>query len=138
MDINLIEKNFWEIWKEGDNLKKIFFILVIALAGTLAVISVNTNAFNNNPYEGQYVSRDNSNITLKLDSNNKCTMTYTLYKDAECTDGKYEVNDNKINITFDSKKDNYCGASSLQGEVEGSRIKVYSSLDNKYLVFLKE
>lgn len=114
-------------------MKKIFFLSILII---IIIISIDIVTFSDNPYIGQYVSPNNT--ILKLDSNNNCTIINNLYKDSFYTKGKYVIENNNINITFDNNEPNYYGASSLKGNFEGSRIKLYNSVERKYSIFLRE
>lgn len=90
-------------------------IIIISIAGC-----------NNNPYAGEYKTSDNT--ILELNSNGKCKVINNSYKDVFYTYGKYTINDNKIEITFDEDKQNYMRVKSLNGEVKGSNIEFYDYL----------
>lgn len=109
------------------NISLIFIILIIS--------SIIMTACDDNPYTGKYRCPDNT--ILMLSSNKNCTIIYNSYKEAFYTKGKYVIEDNNINITFDDKKPNYYGVSSLKGKFEGSRIKIYNSSQSKYSTYSK-
>lgn len=120
-------------------MKKILFTLLFIAAGACMIIGLyDTKACENNPYSGQYVSQDNDNISLKLNSNNKCTFINSLYKEVFYTDGKYVIKNNHIKITLNKNGNDYSQNSKLQGVVEGSRVKLLDTSDHKYSIFLKE
>lgn len=111
-------------------MKKIIFIFAI-----LVFVFFITSC-SDTPYSGQYIS--SNNMILKLDSNNNCTIINSVYKEAFFTKGKYIVNNGNIDITFDDKKSNSYGISSLKGKIEGSRIVLYNSYNKEYYTFSKE
>ena len=111
-------------------MKKIFYILLIM------TISICMAACGEDPYTGKYQSSDNT--ILILNANNNCTIINNVYKEAFYIKGKYVIENNNINITFDSKQGNYYGLSKLKGKFEGSRIQIYDSLGSKYCIFSKE
>ncbi|SMC23504.1 hypothetical protein SAMN02745134_01940 [Clostridium acidisoli DSM 12555] len=112
-------------------MKKIFFVLA-----TLIIISIYLKSYNTNPYAGSYKSASN-NIIL-LSSNNKCTIINSSYKEAFYIKCKYVVKNNNIKIMFDSDKENYYEVSSLKGEFQGSRIKIYNPIESNYCYYMKE
>lgn len=112
-------------------MKKMIYIFVI-----LIISSICLTACSKNSYIGKYDSTNNT--ILELNSNNDCTIINNAYKEAFYTNGKYVIEDNKINITFDKDEPNYYGASSLNGEVKGSEIKISNCLDNKDYIYSKK
>jgi len=112
-------------------MKRLFFILLILIIG-----SISMKTYNENPYIGKYQSSNNT--TLMLSSNNNCTMIDNLYKGVLYTKGKYVIDNNNINITFDSNEPIYYDVSILTGNFEGSRIKIYNSSEKKYYIYSKE
>ena len=112
-------------------MKKIVYIFLILMFGSICLTSCSKN-----PYIGKYESTNNT--ILELNSNNDCTIINNVYKEAFYTTGKYVIEDNKINITFNKDEPNYCGVSSLNGEVEGSEIKISNCLDNKDYIYSKK
>lgn len=116
-------------------MKKINFILLLMLCGFIITICVSKNPYKN-PYTGKYLSKNDT--ILKLEPNTDCTIIQNLYKEAFYTNGKYVIKDNNITITFSNNEQNYYGASTLRGKVEGSKITLYDKLDDKHHIFLKE
>jgi hypothetical protein len=112
-------------------MKRVIFIFLI-----LIISSICLTACSENPYIGKYESSNNT--ILELSANNDCTIINNVYKEAFYTNGKYVIKDNKINITFENNEQNYYGVSSLNGEFEGSKIKISNSLDNKDYIYSKK
>lgn len=107
-----------------------------AFCRTFVIISIYLKSYNTNPYTGSYKSAGN-NIIL-LSSNNKCTIINSSYKEAFYIKCKYVVKNNNIKIMFDSDKENYYEVSSLKGEFQGSRIKIYNPIESNYCYYIKE
>ncbi|CUU46764.1 hypothetical protein [Clostridium beijerinckii] len=103
-------------------MKRVF----LGLLAIVIIISIAGCNNNNNPYAGEYKTSDNT--ILELNSNGKCKVINNSYKDVFYTYGKYTINDNKIEITFDEDKQNYMRVKSLSGEVKGSNIEFYDYL----------
>ena len=112
-------------------MKKMIFIFVFFIVSSICMTSCSEN-----PYTGKYESSNNT--VLELSSNNNCTIINNVYKEAFYTNGKYVVKGNKINITLRNDKPNYYGVSSLNGNFEGSDIKILNCLDGKYYIYLKK
>ncbi len=95
--------------------------------GLLAIIIIiSIGGCDNSPYTGKYKTSDDT--ILELNSDGKCKVINNSYKDVFYTYGKYAINDNKIEITFDEDKQNYMRVKSLNGEVKGSNIEFYDYL----------
>lgn len=109
-------------------------ILILLLA--LLISSICLTACEENPYIGKYQSSNNT--ILILSSNNNCTIINNLYKASFYTKGKYVIENNNINITFDNNGSNYYGVSSLKGNFEGSKIQFCNSPESLYSIFSKE
>lgn len=114
-------------------MKKVVIIMLIALSA-FCVYSIYNNS-NNNPYIGKYKSENNT--IIYLEKNNACTMIINDYKVAFHAEGKYTVNNNNINITFDKNKSDVYGNVNLKGKFEGSRMTIYKSEESKECVYLK-
>jgi len=112
-------------------MKKMIFIFVFFIVSSICMTSCSEN-----PYTGKYEAPNNT--VLELSSNNNCTIINNVYKEAFYTNGKYVIEDNKINITLGNDEPNYYGVSSLNGKFEGSKIKITNSLDNKEYIYLKK
>jgi len=112
-------------------MKNIFFIFIILIIGSIFM-----TACDENPYTGKYQS-SNSTILI-ISSNDNCTIINNLYKEAFYTKGKYVIENNNINITFDNNEPNYYGVSILKGKFECDRIKIYNSSEKYYSIYLKE
>lgn len=115
-------------------MKRIFLAFVVIII-IFITIGVYKGACNDDPYAGEYVSSDNT--IIKLYPNNKCTIIKTLDKESFNNAGKYTIENNNLNIKLENGGSNYYGIAALKGVVEGSRIKVYDSLENKYCIYFK-
>jgi len=112
-------------------MKKMKFILLLLIIGSICMMPCSEN-----PYIGEYESSDNT--ILELRSNNYCTIINNKYKEVFYTNGKYDIKDNKISITFGDNEPNYYGASIINGKFEGSNIKITSSLNSKDYIYIKK
>nr|WP_207715107.1 hypothetical protein [Clostridium beijerinckii] len=93
----------------------IFFIMSIFISGC-----------DNDPYAGKY--KTPNNVILELSSNGNCKIINNFYKEVFYTYGRYTINDNEIEITFDKNKENYLRVEYLKGKVKGSNIEFYNYL----------
>ena len=82
--------------------------------------------YDNDPYAGKY--KTSNNTILELNSNGKFKIINNLYKEVFCTYGKYNTNDNEIEIDINDDKENYLGVKCLKGKVKGSNIEFYDYL----------
>ncbi|MDR3594915.1 hypothetical protein [Clostridium sp.] len=113
-------------------MKKMLSIFLVFIMGSIFIVGCS-----NDPYIGRYKSSDNT--ILELSSNGNCTIINNLYKDVFYTYGKYSINDNEIEITFENNEENYFRVQSLKGKVKGSSIEFYNcSVDGKEWIYSKE
>lgn len=103
-------------------MKKIFFVILVFII-TVSIIA----GYNNDPYAGKYKTSDNTILELNS-ADGSCKVINNFYKDVFYTYGKYTINHNKIEITFDNDKQNYLRVEGLEGEVKGSNIEFYNYL----------
>lgn len=111
-------------------MKRIFFVFIFFIMGIFIV------GCDNDPYEGKYKTFNNT--ILELSSNGKCKIINNFYKEAFYTYGKYTINDNEIEITFEKDKENYLRVECLKRKVKGSNIEFYDYLgDGKERIYSK-
>ncbi|AQR93641.1 MULTISPECIES: hypothetical protein [Clostridium] len=101
-------------------MKRIFFLF------TFFIMGISIVGCDNDPYAGKYKTFNNT--ILELSSNGRCKMINNFYKESFYTYGKYTINNNELEITFDKDKENYLRVESLKGKVKGCNIEFYDYL----------
>lgn len=112
-------------------MKKTVVLLIIILFCGEAYRVYN---YSGSPYWGKYESPE-SNTTLLLKRNNKCTIISNEYKDTFYEYGKYDIKNNELKIYFN--KNDY-GSSYLKGKFEGSSIKIFNKVEKENDIYYKE
>lgn len=102
-------------------MRKLFYAII------MCVILLSLASCNNNPYAGTYCYDGNTNIILRLNDDDSFTLVYNMDKINEYYYGKYHIEDNNLQLKFNSDSVNKMFKQISAGKVEGSRINLSKS-----------